>query len=79
MNGYAEIDIASQRRSRAKPAMTNTLARQRLELFRQVYSGEPVYPANTLLENGKVKTPGRQHYLDTQQAVINSLQKRGIV
>jgi hypothetical protein len=79
MNGYAEIDIERQRRSRARPAMTNTLARQRLELFRQVYSGETVYPANTLLDGGKVKTPGRQHYLDTQQTVINSLQKRGII
>jgi hypothetical protein len=79
MNGYAEIDIVSQRRSRARPAMTNTLARQRLELFSQVYSGEPVYPANTLLDEGKVKTPGREHYLETQQAVIKSLQKRGIL
>jgi len=79
MNGYAEIDIGAQRRSRAKPAMSNTLARQRLEIFKQVYSGEPVYPANTLLEEDGVKTPGRQHYLDTQQAVIESLQKRGIV
>jgi predicted amidohydrolase len=68
MNGYAEIDIDAQRRSR-----------QRLEIFKQVYSGEPVYPANTLLEQGSVKTPGRQHYLDTQQAVIESLQKSGIL
>ena len=79
MNGYAEIDIDAQRRSRATPAMSNTLARQRLEIFKQVYSGKPVYPANTLIEEGSVKTPGRQHYLDTQQAVIESLQKRGIL
>jgi predicted amidohydrolase len=79
MNGYAEIDVGSQCRSRAKPAMTNTLARQRLELFAQVYSGEPVYPANTLLHEGNVMVPGRQHYLDTQLAVIESLQKRGII
>jgi predicted amidohydrolase len=79
MNGYAEIDINSLRRNRAKPAMTNTLARQRLEIFRHVYSGEPVYPANTLLLDGGIRTPGRQHYLETQQTVIESLQKRGVI
>jgi predicted amidohydrolase len=79
MNGYAEIDIGALRRSRAKPAMTNTLARQRLELFSRVYAGEPVYPANTLMEGDAVKSPGRQHYMDTQQSVINSLKKRGVI
>jgi predicted amidohydrolase len=79
MNAYAEIDISALRRTRAKPAMTNTLARQRLEIFRQVYSGEPVYPANTLLQGGEVKTPGRQHYLDTQQSVIDALKDRGVI
>lgn len=79
MNGYAEVDISALRRTRGKPAMTNTLARQRLELFRDIYSGEPVYPANTLLHEGKVKTPAREHYLETQQNVIKSLRKRGVI
>jgi len=79
MNGYAEIDIMALRRSRAKPAMTNTLARQRLELFSAVYGGEPVYPANTLMDGDTIKSPGRQHYVDTQQAVIAALKERGVI
>jgi predicted amidohydrolase len=79
MNGYAEIDISALRRTRAKPAMTNTLARQRLELFAPIYSGEPVYPANTLMDGNSIKSPGRQHYLDTQQSVITDLKKRGVI
>lgn len=79
MNAYAEIDINALRRTRAKPAMTNMLARQRLEIFSQVYSGEPVYPANTLMDGDSIKTPDRQHYLNTQQSVIESLMKRGVI
>ena len=79
MNGYAEIDIEAQRRTRTKPAMTNILARQRLELFSSVYAGEAVYPANNLLKDGQVKTPDRSHFLDTQRSVIEALQKRGVI
>jgi len=79
LNGYAEIDIKALRRSRAKPAMSNTLARQRLELFSSVYSGAPVYPANTLMAGDTIKSPAHQHYMETQQSVINELQKRGVI
>lgn len=79
MNGYAEIDIGALRRVRAKPAMTNTLARQRLELFASVYGGEPVYPANSLMDGNAIKTPDRAHYVGVQQAVISSLKKRGVI
>lgn len=79
MNGYAKIDIQALRNSRQTPAMTNTLARQRLELFEQVYAADAVYPANSLLENGVVKVPGRQHYLQTQQAAIDALKQRGVI
>ncbi len=79
MNGFAEIDIAALQRTRAKPAMTNMLARQRLELFAAVYGGEPVYPANNLLQDGKVFTPDRNHFMDVQLSVIRALQKRGVL
>jgi len=79
MDGYAEIDILALRRNRSKTAMTNTLARQRLEIFRHVYAGQTVYPANTLLTENGVRTPGRDHYLDTQRSVIDSLKKRGVI
>jgi predicted amidohydrolase len=79
MNGFAEIDIAALRRRRSTPSMTNMLARQRLELFAGVYGAEPVYPANTLLEGGRVKSPGRDHYMATQRAVIEALNRRGVI
>lgn len=79
MDGYAQVNVSAMRRARAKTSMTNTMARLRLGVFRQAYNLEPVYPKNTLLVKGAVKTPGRDHYLDTQQAVIDSLIERGII
>jgi len=79
MDGYAEIDIGALRRTRGKTAMTNTFARQRLEIFRDVYAGEPVYPANTLLGPDGVKAPDRRHYLEVQEGVIESLKDRGVI
>jgi predicted amidohydrolase len=79
MSGVAEIDIETLRRVRSRPAMTNVLSRQRLEIFADTYAGEPVHPANTLLENGKVITPDRKHFMDTQVKVIASLRERGVI
>ncbi|HMB60971.1 MAG TPA: nitrilase-related carbon-nitrogen hydrolase [Xanthomonadales bacterium] len=79
MNGYAEIDIAALRRTRARPAMTNLLARQRLELFAATYTGDPVYPADTLLEEGQVKAPSQDHFMTTQREVIIKLKARGLI
>ncbi len=79
MCAVAEIDIAALRRTRAKPAMTNLLARQRLDLFQETYRKEH-YPANNLLdEAGELRQPGRAHYLDTQAQVIADLQARGVI
>lgn len=77
MNGSAEIDIAALRRTREKPAMTNTLARQRLELFRNVYAGHSVYPANNLLSNdGSIQALSKSHFKSTQEAAIETLKNR---
>lgn len=76
MCGHGEIDIPALRRSRRKPGMTNTLARQRLELFAQVYGGTPVYPANNLAGVAPVE---RSHFQDTLQHTIDSLAERGII
>ncbi len=79
MDGYAEINIEALRHTRAKTSMTNTFARQRLGIYRLAYDMKPVYPKNTLMTDAGVKTPGRDHYLETQQAVIDSLMERGII
>jgi predicted amidohydrolase len=76
MCGNAEIDIGALRRVRRKPAMTNLLARQRLELYAATYTGS-IYPPSNLLEDGAV--PGREHYLAMQQRAIEALVERGVI
>lgn len=76
MCGNGLLDIAALRRDRRKPGMTNTLARQRLELFKHVYAGEAVYPANTLADSS---APDRAHFQQTVEASINALAERGII
>ena len=65
MTAVAELDIDGLRAIRKKPGMTNTLARQRNELFVSSYQKQ-VYPANTLLTAaGAVKVPERSHFVQT--------------
>ena len=68
-----------RRAARSKPAMTNLLARQRLELYAPTYTGEPVHPANGLLESGDVRVPDRAWFMETQASVIEALKKRGVI
>jgi len=79
MCGNGEIHLAQLRESRARPGMTNVLARQRLELFAKVYQGESVYPANTLLQGGQCKVPDRSHFSETLEASIGKLKRRRII
>lgn len=76
MCGNGEIDIENLRRSRRRPGMTNVLARQRLELFADIYAGEPVYPANNISEG---EVPDRSHFVKTLSNAISSLEKRVII
>ncbi|GAB5415689.1 MAG: hydrolase [Congregibacter sp.] len=76
MCGNGEVDIGALRRARRKPGMTNTLARQRLELFSSTYSGEAIYPANSLSGDA---APERSHFQRTLAATIESLEKRGLI
>jgi predicted amidohydrolase len=76
----AEIDLAALRRYRRRPGMGNLLARQRLELFAPVYAGPPVHPANSLLDAGGAPVvPDRSQFLATQRAVIERLERLGLV
>ena len=79
LNGNGEVQIDALRAARSKPAMTNLLARQRLELFASTYGGEPVHPANGLLEKGEVRVPDRAWFMRSQAEVIEALRKRGVI
>ena len=59
--------------------MNNPFARQRLELFAPVYGGAPVHPANSLLADGAVIVPERDHFINVQREVIAALRKRGVI
>ena len=61
--------------------MPNYNARQRLELFADVYRSGQVYPANTLLEEDASKhvIPDRTHFIDTQREVIEDLKARKLI
>jgi len=79
MVANAQIDLESLRTARTKPAMTNTLARQRLALFRNAYAMEGYYPADNLLEDRQVRVPSRAHFMGLQQGVIDGLLASGIL
>lgn len=74
--GTGELDIPALRGARERPAMTNSLARQRLELFADVYSKESVYPPNTMLNDGEIDVPDRQKFIDSQVEAIAKLKAR---
>ncbi|MEM9209364.1 MAG: nitrilase-related carbon-nitrogen hydrolase [Pseudomonadota bacterium] len=78
MIANAEIDLVALRANRQKPGMPNYNARQRLELFADVYRSNSIYPANTLLDenNGKHIVPDRSHFIDRQRQVIAGLSSR---
>lgn len=79
MAAHAEVDLAALRAHRRKPGMPNYFARQRLELFADVY-GSSVYPAGTLLDDaGKPIPPERSHFIETQQATIRKLVDEGLI
>ena len=81
MIANAEIDLAALRANRHKPGMPNYNARQRLELFADVYRSNHVYPANTLLDpsSNVHVVPERNHFIDKQRQVIGELASRKLI
>jgi predicted amidohydrolase len=78
-NACAEIDLAALRRYRRRGGMANLLSRQRLELFAATYAGS-VYPPNTLLgADGRPFAPDRSHFVATQRAVLERLERDGLI
>ncbi len=75
---FGDIDITALRNARRKPGMTNYLSRQRLELFAASYAGQ-VQPANSLIRDGEVITPERDHFKRVQEMVISRMAKAGLI
>ena len=76
---FADIDLGALRATRRKPGMTNTLSRQRSALFAATYAADMHQQANSLIENGAIKTPDRDHFLRVSEATIERLAKDGLI
>lgn len=80
MTAHACIDLNALRKHRRRPAMSNMLARQRLELFAESYAKLATQPANSLLnDNGSLKAPDRNHFIGAQMASIKKMEDDGII
>ena len=76
---FADIDLGALRAARRKPAMTNYIARQRLELFAAAYAGSSPQQADSLIKDGQIIAPDRDHFLRVQEQTIERLIKDGLI
>ena len=78
---FATLDIGALRKARRTPAMTNSLARQRPELFAEAYaaSAEAFHRAGGMMADGAPQVPDRDYFKRAQEAVIARLEKAGII
>ncbi len=80
MAANGEVSLAALRAYRRRPGMFNLFSRQRLALFGDLYRDNPVYPANSLLDDdGQVRTPSPSHFVSVQSEAIANLLERGIL
>lgn len=78
INAFGAIDIAALRARRAQPGMANLLARQRPDMFRETYE-RPVWPADTLMWDGKPRPPERGEQKETLERVIAVRRRDGLI
>jgi predicted amidohydrolase len=76
---FADIDLDGLRRARRNPGMTNMLARQRTELFASTYAAASHQRANSLIADGVVQTPDRDHFGRVQAETLERLAKDGLI
>ena len=76
---FADIDLGTLRAARRKPGMTNTLSRQRNALFSAIYAADTHHQSNSLIEDGVIKTPDRDHFKRISEATIARLAKDGLI
>ncbi|MFQ3594988.1 MAG: nitrilase-related carbon-nitrogen hydrolase [Sphingomonadaceae bacterium] len=77
-NAFAEIDVEAVRRHRRKVGMSNYLARQRLECFREIYA-QVVQPADSLIRGGEIVRKAPAHASDSLGKVIAERARRGLI
>lgn len=74
----ATIDLGALRHWRSRPGMPNYYARQRLEVFADVYQGS-MYPPNTLLDGSEHVIPERSHFIERQRETLARLEAEKLI
>jgi predicted amidohydrolase len=75
MVASAEIDLTALRRARRRPGMTNQLARNRLRAYASTYADAPTQDPNGLA----AAPPDRTYFLEQQRALIQRLDREGLI
>ena len=76
---FADIDLTALRAARRKPGMTNMLSRQRNALFAATYAANTHQHADSLIDQGIVKIPDRDHFRRVSEETIERLAKDGLI
>ena len=73
------LDMAGLRAYRRRPAMSNMLSRQALDLFAESYAKADLRRRNGLLQGDKVMIPDRAYFQQRQADAIARMAERGIL
>ena len=78
---FAPIDLSASRDARRTPAMTNTLARQRPDLFAAAYDAAsgPFRGPDGMMDDGAPAVPDRDYFRRAQAEVIERLIAAGVI
>jgi hypothetical protein len=75
----AYLDMAGLRAARRRPAMSNMLSRQALEMFADTFATADLRRRNGLLKGGEVVIPDRSYFRARQADAIARMTERGIL
>jgi predicted amidohydrolase len=75
----AYLDMAGLRAARRRPAMSNMLSRQALEMFADSFGKADLRRRNGLLRGGEVMIPDRSYFRERQADAIARMAERGIL
>ena len=76
MVAFTELDIAALRRARRRPGMGNLFARNRFDLYADVYKAAQFHPANGLRDGA---APDRSWFIGTHRETIKRLSDEGVI
>lgn len=75
----AFLDMAGLRAYRRRPAMSNMLSRQALEMFADSFANADLRRRNGLLQGGKLVIPDRGYFQQRQADAIARMVERGVI